>query len=281
MNTTTTIPRITLNNGVSIPQLGLGVWQVKDGKEVIQAVEHAIERGYRLIDTAAAYGNENGVGQAIRHSGIDREELFITTKLWNDSHDYTKALRAFDASMSKLGLEYIDLYLIHWPLPAQAKFTEAWRALERLYIERRIRAIGVCNFQPSHLAELLAKADIAPAINQIELHPRLSQQNTRDYCAKHGIAVESWSPLMRGGDLLGHEVLQAIADKHDKTPAQVVLRWHIDNGLVVIPKSVHAERIDENLDIFDFALDDEDMMAIGKLDNGTRIGPDPATANFS
>jgi diketogulonate reductase-like aldo/keto reductase len=275
------MPTIHLNNGMAMPQFGLGVWQMKNGQEVTDSVSHALRRGYRLIDTAAAYGNEQGVGQAIRDSEVSREDIFVTTKLWNDSHDYDTALRAFDGSMEKLGLDYLDLYLIHWPVPAQGKFTEAWRALERLYDDERVRAIGVCNFKPSYLKKLLTDANTVPAVNQIELHPRLQQRETREFCRQHGIAIESWSPLMRAGELLRNESLQQIADKHGKSPAQVILRWHIDSGFVVIPKSSNAARIDENCDIFGFQLDEQDMAAIARLDDGTRTGPDPDNANFT
>jgi diketogulonate reductase-like aldo/keto reductase len=275
------IPAIALNNGVTIPQFGLGVWRVKDGQEVIDSVSHALQRGYRLIDTAAMYGNERGVGQAIQESAVAREEVFVTTKLWNDSHDYDTALRAFDSSLDKLGLDYLDLYLVHWPVPAQAKFTEAWRALERLYDDKRVRAIGVCNFKPPHLEQLLSSANIVPAVNQVELHPRLQQHEIREFCKQYDIAIESWSPLMRGGELLANEGLQQIAAKYEKSTAQVILRWHIDSGFIVIPKSSHAKRIDENYDIFDFELDDHDMAVIAELDDGTRVGPDPDSANFT
>lgn len=275
------VPELTLNNGITMPQFGLGVWQAKNGAEVEHAVTTAIDHGYRLIDTAAAYGNEESVGKVVRESNVDRSELFVTTKLWNDSHDYDKALRAFDASMERLGLEYLDLYLIHWPMPAVGKFTDAWRALERLYEEKRIRAIGVSNFKTHHLDTLLQNANVVPAVNQIELHPRLQQFQVRECCERHDIKVESWSPIMRGGELLDNPDLQKLATKHRKTTAQVVLRWHIQSGLIVIPKSVHPGRIAENIDIFDFELDDEDMDVIAGLDTGERTGPDPDTANFT
>jgi 2,5-diketo-D-gluconate reductase A len=277
----TSIEQIKLNNGVNIPPLGLGVWQAKDGEEVENAVRSAIKTGYRLIDTAAAYGNETGVGNAIRTGGVDRKDLFITTKLWNDSHSYDKALKAFDTSMDKLGLEYFDLYLIHWPVPAKSEYLEAWRALERLYDEKRVRAIGVCNFHPAHLTKLLGDANVIPAVNQIELHPRLQQHEVREFCAEHEIKIESWSPIMRGGELLADPVLSRIAKKHGKTTAQTILRWHIDSGFIVIPKSVHEERIKQNFDVFDFELDELDMRDIAGLDTGERTGPNPDTANFS
>jgi 2,5-diketo-D-gluconate reductase A len=276
----TNIENIKLNNGVVIPPLGLGVWQAKDGEEVEHAVETAIETGYRLIDTAAAYGNEAGVGNAIRSSNVAREELFVTTKLWNDSHSYDKALKAFDSSMDKLGLEYLDMYLIHWPVPAKSEYLEAWRALERLYEEKRVRTIGVCNFHPEHLDKLLNDANVVPAVNQIELHPRLQQHEVREYCAEHGIRIESWSPIMRGGELLSDPTLSTIAEKYHKTTAQVILRWHIDSGFIVIPKSVHADRIAQNFDVFDFELDELDMRDIAGLDAGERTGPNPDSANF-
>lgn len=274
-------PTITLNNGVRIPQLGLGVWKAKDGTEVEQAVTSALQTGYRLIDTAAMYGNETGVGTAIASSDVDRKDIFVTTKLWNDNQDYDAALRAFDVSMNKLGLEYLDMYLIHWPVPAQDKFTDAWRALERLYEEKRVRAIGVCNFEPEHLEKLLQSAHVVPVVDQIELHPLLQQHAVRDYCAEHDIRIESWSPIMRGGELLRDPELRKIADRHGKSVAQVVIRWHMECGFIVIPKSVHAERIAENFDVLDFELDELEMRTIAGLDSGERIGPNPSTANFT
>jgi len=274
---TARVPEITLNNGVSIPQLGLGVWQAQEGGEVELAVRTALQNGYRLIDTAAIYGNEVGVGMAIKGSGIPREEIFITTKLWNDRQGYDETLQAFDESLQKLGLDYIDLYLIHWPMPKNGKFVEAWQAMEKLYADKRIRAIGVSNFKPTHLRELLEATSVVPAVNQIELHPKLQQYETREFCAEHAIEVESYSPIMRGSELLNDPVLLGLADKHQKTPAQIVLRWHIQNGLIVIPKSVTPARIQENIDIFDFDLDDEDMAAIASMNEDKRIGMDPDT----
>lgn len=274
------IPLITLNNGLSIPQVGLGVWQTKEGTEVERAVRAALDAGYRLIDTAAIYGNEVGVGKAIKASGVPREDIFITTKLWNSNHAYADALRAFDESVAKLDCDYIDLYLIHWPLPMERKFTEAWRALEHLYASQRVRAIGVSNFKPQHLEELLRGAETVPTVNQIELHPLLQQQATRAYCVEHGIAVESYSPLMQGGEALAHPVIVQLAQQYGKTPAQVILRWHVQNGLVVIPKSVKPERIQENIALFDFELSANDMHAISGVDREQRIGADPDTASF-
>ena len=275
-----TIPTVTLNNGVTIPQVGLGVFQTKEGAEVERAVEAALEAGYRLIDTAAAYGNEAGVGKAVKASGLPREEVFITTKLWNAHHAYEDALRAFDESLAKLDCGYIDLYLIHWPLPMEGKFTEAWKALEHIYADKRVRAIGVSNFKPHHLDEVLKGAQTVPAVNQIELHPFLQQQETRAYCAEHGIVVESYSPLMQAGEALEHPVIAKLAQQYGKTPAQVILRWHVQSGFIVIPKSVKPERIRENLDLFDFELSEQDMRAIEGMDRGQRIGADPDTASF-
>ncbi|GAB4046961.1 aldo/keto reductase [Catellatospora paridis] len=269
------VPEVTLNNGVTMPQLGFGVWQVDDDTAE-KAVTTALESGYRSIDTAKMYFNEQGVGRALRASGLPREQLFVTTKLWNTDHEYDKALRAFDESMTKLGLDYLDLYLIHWPVPSQNLYTEAWRALEKLYADKRVRAIGVCNFTVQTMSRLLDEFDVVPAVNQIELHPHLPQEELRKLHAVHDIATEAWSPLGQGKGLLDDPVLARVAAKHGKSPAQVVLRWHLQLGNVVIPKSVTPSRIAENIAVFDFALDDEDMAAIATLDNGGRIGPDPA-----
>lgn len=274
------IPLTTLNNGVEIPQLGLGVWQTKDGQEVIDSIHAAVNNGYRLIDTAAIYGNEEGVGEAIRTANVPREDLFITTKLWNSDQGYDATLQAFDKSMERLGLEYVDMYLIHWPVPRLDKYIDTWRALETIYKQGRAKAIGVCNFNVDHLEKLLRASKIKPAVNQIELHPRLQQRELRDYCEANGIRIESWSPIGgSGGDLLDDSTLTIIADKHHRSTAQIVLRWHIQLGLIVIPKSVHAERIQQNADVFDFELDNDDMAKISALNTDTRRGPDPATMN--
>jgi diketogulonate reductase-like aldo/keto reductase len=277
---TAVVPMIALNNGVQLPQVGLGVWQAEEGAEVERAVTAALETGYRLIDTAAIYGNEAGVGRAIKASGIPREEIFITTKLWNAHHAFDDALRAFDDSVAKLDCDYVDLYLIHWPLPMEGKFTEAWKALEQLYRSKRARAIGVSNFKPHHLDILLRESETVPTVNQIELHPLLQQPETRAYCAEHNIIVESYSPLMRGGEALEHPVITTLAKNHGKTPAQIILRWHVQNGLIVIPKSVNPKRIQENFMLFDFELSEQDMLAISGMDQGQRIGADPDTASF-
>lgn len=271
-----TIPTTTLNNGVEIPQLGFGVFQIPE-EETTAAVTAALEAGYRHIDTAAIYGNEAGVGRALATSGIPREELFVTTKLWNTEQGYDSALRAFDASLAALGLDYIDLYLIHWPCPRKDKYVETWRAFEKLYSDGVVRAIGVSNFHPHHLRRLFQETTTVPALNQIELHPYLVQAELREFNAQNGIATEAWSPLARGGDLLKDPVITRIAEKYGKTPAQVVIRWHLALGNIVIPKSVTPSRIKENFDVFDFELTDEDKAAIAALDKGTRFGPDPAT----
>jgi diketogulonate reductase-like aldo/keto reductase len=267
------VPTITLNNGVTIPQLGFGVFLVPD-EVTAAAVGDALAAGYRSIDTAALYRNERSVGKAIADSGIPRDELFVTTKLWNNNHAYDAALRAFDASLSRLGLDYVDLYLIHWPAPAQDRYVEAWTALEKLLADGRTRAIGVSNFHPAHLRRLLDSASVVPAVNQIELHPNLQQRELRELHSELGIATEAWSPLARGG-LLADPTVTAVAERHGRSPAQVILRWHLQLGNIVIPKSVTPERIRENIEIFDFALDDEDMAAIGTLEDGGRIGPNP------
>lgn len=267
----------TLYNGVKMPWLGFGVFKVKDGQEAVDAVRTAIETGYRSIDTAKAYNNETGVAQGIRESGIAREDLFITTKVWNSDQGYESTLAAFEASMERLGLDYLDLYLIHWPV--KGKYKDTWRALERLHREGRIRAIGVSNFQIHHLEDLMTEATVVPAVNQIELHPLLNQQELRDYCSKHKIQVEAWSPLGQG-HLLEHPLLQQIGAKYGKSPAQVILRWDLQNGIVTIPKSVTPQRIRENADLFDFELTPEDIGQINGLNENKRFGSDPDNFNF-
>ncbi|MER6529505.1 aldo/keto reductase [Streptomyces sp. NPDC001508] len=270
------VPPIILNNGVEMPQLGFGVWQVPDD-EAEQVVATALEAGYRSIDTAAIYGNEEGTGRAVAASGLPREDIFVTTKLWNADQGYDATLRAFDASLEKLGLDYLDLYLIHWPLPSRGASTDSYKAFEKLYADGRVRAIGVSNFLPGHLERLIAETSVIPAVNQIELHPQLQQHAAREYHAEQGIATEAWSPLGQGKGLLGVPAIVAVAQKHNRTPAQVVLRWHIQLGSIVIPKSVTPSRIKENIEVFDFSLDAEDLAAIGALNEDRRIGPDPAT----
>jgi 2,5-diketo-D-gluconate reductase A len=267
-------PILTLNDGRTMPQLGFGVWKVENG-QAAAVVKEAIDAGYRSIDTAAIYRNEEGVGEAIRSAGRPREDLFITTKLWNENQGYDTTLKAFDASLQRLGLDYVDLYLIHWPAGKRDAYADTWRAFIKLKEEGRAKSIGVSNFQVAHLRRLFDETGIVPALNQIELHPRFQQKALRAFHAEHGIATESWSPLGQG-TLIDDERIGAIARKHGKSPAQVILRWHLDSGLIVIPKSVTASRIRQNIDVFDFTLDAEDMSAIDKLDDKSgRIGPDP------
>jgi len=268
------VPNLTLNNGVEIPQLGFGVFKVPAGSTK-DVVLRALETGYRHIDTAKLYGNEAAVGAAVRESGLDRDSVFVTSKVWNDDQGYDATMRAFDASMDRLGFDVLDLYLIHWPVPRQDRYVDTWRALEQLYRDGRVRAVGVSNFNADHLHRLVDETDLVPAINQVELHPYLQQAELRKANESLGIATEAWGPIARGGELLTDEVITRIADKHGRTPAQVVLRWHIELGNVVIPKSVTPSRIEENFDVFGFALDAEDMGAIADLDRGERTGPDP------
>jgi diketogulonate reductase-like aldo/keto reductase len=265
-------------DGVQVPQLGFGVWQVPND-EAEQVVTTALEAGYRHIDTASAYGNEEGVGRAVRASGIPREKLFITTKLFNNDHE--RAEEAFDESLSRLGLDYVDLYLIHWPVPSRNKYLQAWRGLEKIYHQGRAKAIGVSNFTIETLTRVIDEADITPSINQIELHPYFQQRALREFHEANGILTEAWSPLGQGKGLLGDPALAVLSEKHGKTPAQIVLRWHIQLGNVTIPKSVTPARIKENSEVFDFVLDAEDMAAIGALTKQDgRIGPDPETFSW-
>ncbi|RZQ61378.1 aldo/keto reductase [Amycolatopsis suaedae] len=270
------VPAVKLNNDVSMPVLGLGVYKVPDS-DVAGVVHTAFEAGYRAVDTATLYGNERGVGLAVRNSGLPREELFITTKLWNTDHGHDAALRAFDTSLGELGLDYVDLYLIHWPQPALDRYVETWRALERLLADGRVRAIGVSNFTRAHLERLMSETGVVPAVNQVELHPRMQQARLRAFHESKGIATQAWAPLARGGALLEHEVVRTVAEKHGKTPAQAVLRWHIELGHVVIPKSVTPERIAANIDVFDFELDQHDIAGFAALERAERTGPDPDT----
>jgi 2,5-diketo-D-gluconate reductase A len=272
------VPSLTFNNGVQIPQLGFGVFQVPPA-EVIEPVLTALEEGYRLIDTAAMYGNEEGVGTAIAQSGVPRDEIFITTKLNNPDHGYDATLKAFDTSMSKLGIDVLDLYLIHWPQPKRNSYVETWKAFEKLYADGRVRSIGVSNFAIGHLRRLAAETDVKPVANQIELHPGLPQLELRAFHAEHEILTEAWSPIGQGQGLLEDPTIGAIAGRAGRSPAQVVLRWHIQHGNITIPKSVTPSRIKENLAVFDFELSDEDMAALTDLTGTGRIGPDPETFN--
>lgn len=271
---TMSVPNLILNNGIEIPQLGFGVFKVPAGgtKEVVLK---ALQTGYRHIDTARLYGNEAEVGEAVRQSGLDRDAVFVTTKVWNDDQGYDATMRAFDASMDRLGFDVLDLYLVHWPVPHQDLYVDTWRAMEKLYRDGRIRAIGVSNFNPDHLRRLVEETDVVPVLNQVELHPYLQQEAVRKTDESLDVRTEAWGPIARGGELLADPVIVRLADKHGKTPAQVVLRWHIELGNVVIPKSVTPSRIEENFDVFGFELDEEDMAAIAELERGQRTGPDP------
>lgn len=268
----------TLHNGVRMPWLGLGVYKVEEGDEVRRAVRTALEVGYRHVDTAAFYQNEEGVGQAIRESGIPRDQIFVTTKVWNSDQGYESTLKAFDTSLKKLGFDYIDLYLVHWPV--KGKYKETYKALEKLYKDGFVRAIGVSNFQTHHLEDVLADCEIKPMVNQVEFHPRLTQKPLLEFCKQHHIQLEAWSPLMRGSELLNEPTLVNIAKKYDKTPAQVILRWDLQHEVVTIPKSVTPERIAQNANIFDFTLTKEEMDAIDALNENRRIGSDPDNFDF-
>ena len=268
---------VTLDNGVKMPAFGLGVYKVDEGEQIEKTIQTALELGYRLIDTASFYNNEEGVGQAIRNSGIPREELFITTKVWNSEQGYENTLKAFEDSMERLGLDYLDLYLVHWPV--KGKYLETWRALEELYREGRVKAIGVSNFKIHHLQDLLSHAAEKPVINQVELHPLLSQVELRDFCQQNEIKVEAWSPLSRGR-FLEEPVLGKIAAQHGKTPAQVILRWHLQNQIIPIPKSVTPSRLKENADIFDFQLSQKELEEMNRLNKDQRFGADPDHIDF-
>jgi diketogulonate reductase-like aldo/keto reductase len=273
-----TIPTLTLNNGVTMPQLGFGVFQVPD-EETTAAVAEALRAGYRSIDTAKVYGNEEGVARAIHESGIPREDLFVTTKLWNDDHGYDATMRAFDASRDRLGLDQLDLYLVHWPTPERDDYVQTWRAFEKLLADGVVRAVGVSNFHPAHLRRIVDETGTVPSVNQIELHPYLQQAELRGLHGDLGIVTEAWSPLAKGGDLLGEHAVVTMAEKHGRTPAQVVIRWHLQLGNVVIPKSVTPSRIRENLAVFDFDLDTDDLARMSTLERGLRTGPNPDTFN--
>ncbi|EXL05302.1 aldo/keto reductase [Brucella anthropi] len=271
-----TVPTVKLNDGNHIPQLGYGVWQVGND-EAVAAVSEALKAGYRHIDTAAIYGNEEGVGKAIKSSGIERGDIYLTTKLWNGEQGYESTLKAFDASLKKLGTDYVDLYLIHWPMPSKDLFMETWRAFLKLKEEGRAKSIGVSNFRTADLERIITESGVTPVLNQIELHPQFQQDELRLFHSKHDIATEAWSPLGQG-KILEDATLKAIAEKHGKSVAQIILRWHIETGNIVIPKSVTPARIKENFDIFDFRLNGTDHDAITKLDKADgRIGPNPST----
>ncbi|OFC73096.1 aldo/keto reductase [Bacillus thuringiensis] len=273
--------KTVLNNGVEMPWFGLGVFKVEDGPELVEAVKSAIKAGYRSIDTAAIYGNEKAVGEGIRagikEAGISREDLFITSKVWNSDQGYETTLAAYEESLKKLELDYLDLYLVHWPV--EGKYKDTWRALETLYKEKRVRAIGVSNFQIHHLQDVMKDAEIKPMINQVEYHPRLTQKELQAFCKEQGIQMEAWSPLMQG-QLLDSETLQEIAEKHGKTTAQVILRWDLQNGVITIPKSTKEHRIIANADVFNFELTKEDMEKIDALNQNHRVGPDPDNFDF-
>jgi 2,5-diketo-D-gluconate reductase A len=274
----TAAPTLTMNDGNQIPQLGFGVFQI-DPDETTEPVRIALDVGYRLIDTAQGYRNEEAVGTALRNSGIPIEDVFVTTKLTNSEHGRDKTLAAFDNSMRKLRLDVLDLFLIHWPVPKLDLYVETWKAFDELRREGRIRSIGVSNFTTEHLQRLIDETGVVPTVNQVELHPRFPQEELRAFHAQHGILTEAWAPLGQGRGLLAEPVLAEVARSKNKSPAQVVLRWHIQLGNIVIPKSVTPSRIRENFDVFDFALDDAQMEQISRLDTGERLGPDPRTFN--
>ncbi|WOP17380.1 aldo/keto reductase [Raineyella sp. LH-20] len=272
-----TIPTIALNNGVEMPRLGFGVFQVPD-EETTAAVTAALEAGYRSIDTAAIYGNEAGVGRALAASGLTRDEVFVTSKLWITDFGHDAVLRGYDATLERLGLDHLDLFLLHWPAPTQDLYAESWRALEELYADGRVRAIGVSNFEPEHLARITRDGGVVPAVNQVELHPALQNRTVVAANQALGIVTEAWSPLAQGA-VLGEAAITAIAERHVRTPAQVVLRWHLQQGRVVIPKSVRPARIAENLDVFGFELSADELAAIDALERDGRTGPHPASFN--
>lgn len=269
--------RTTLSNGVRMPWFGLGVFQTEEGPEVEQAVQWALELGYRSVDTASAYGNEAGVGRALKRSSVPREEIFLTTKVWNQDQGFDSTLKAFEQSLLRLDQDFVDLYLVHWPVKGQYKDT--WRALEHLYQEQRVRAIGVSNFLVHHLKDLLSDCEIVPMVNQVEFHPRLIQPTLLDFCQSEGIQLEAWSPIMKGR-VLNIQELVSIGEKYGKSAVQVALRWDLQHQVVTIPKSAQQQRIASNADIFDFELSEEDMARIDQLDRGDRVGPDPDNFDF-
>ncbi|WP_114744248.1 aldo/keto reductase [Falsibacillus pallidus] len=268
---------ITLHNGLKMPYVGLGVWQMKDENEAVNAVKSAITAGYRSIDTAAVYENEEAVGRGVKESGVSREELFITSKVWNSDQGYDSTLKAFEASLKRLDMDYLDLYLIHWPV--EGKYVDTWKAMEKLYNDGLVKAIGVSNFHQHHLEDLFAAGTVKPMVNQVETHPRLNQDALKAFCKENDIALEAWSPLGQG-KLLDESVLKEIGEKHGKSSAQVILRWHLQNGTIIIPKSVHENRIKENADLFDFELSAEEMSKVDGLNKDERFGPDPDNFDF-
>lgn len=266
-----------LNNGLDMPWLGFGVYQITDGREVEQAVRYALEIGYRSIDTASVYGNESGTGKAIRDSGLAREEIFLTTKIWNDDQRAKRTQAAFEESLKRLNTDYVDLYLVHWPV--KGCYLDTWREMEKIYQSGRAKAIGVSNFQVHHLEDILRASDIVPSVNQVEFHPRLAQPELMRFCKGHGIQLEAWSPLMQG-QIVTEPVVMQIAEKNHKSEAQIVLRWDLQHGVVTIPKSTHGSRIAENAQLFDFELSPAEMKALDALDQAKRIGPDPDNFSF-
>lgn len=268
---------LTLSNEVQIPRIGLGVFKMEEGSEVTDAVRWAIEGGYKSIDTAKVYANEAGVGNAIRDTGIERKDIFVTTKVWNSDQGYDRTIRAYEKSLSELGFDYVDLYLVHWPV--KGKYTDSWRALETLYNEGRIRAIGVSNFLVHHLEDVMGSGDIVPMVNQVEFHPRLQQPELQAFCQDNGVQLEAWSPIMKGRVMEIPELVE-IGNRHDKNPVQITLRWLYQKDIIAIPKSARKARIESNVDIFDFELNDQEMSVIENLDEGVRVGPDPDNFNF-
>lgn len=268
---------VKLKNGIKMPMLGLGTWLASNGQEVENAIRIALDVGYRSIDTAAIYGNEKSVGKAIRESDIPREQIFVTSKLWNSDQGFNSTLKAFNNSIRKLNINYLDLYLIHWPV--RNKYKESWKALEKLYSEKKVRAIGVSNFHIHHLNDLLKEADIIPTVNQVEFHPYLTQTELKQYCSKYSIQFEAWSPLMQG-NFMSVPTIHNLSEKYGKTPAQIILRWDIQHNVVTIPKTIHEDRIKENVNIYDFELTVEDMKKIDSLNKDHRFGPDPDSFNF-
>jgi len=271
---------ITLNDGVKMPQLGLGVFKVSD-EEVKTAVEKALEAGYRAFDTAAYYCNEESLGEMLRNSGIPREELFITSKVWNGDQGYEKTIKAFEQSLANLGMDYIDLYLVHWPCPDFDLYIETFKALEQMQKEGKVKSIGVSNFHIKHLERLMKECDVKPVLNQVECHPYLQQKELKEFCKKHDIHVEAWAPLMQGGEALEDRTIKSIADAHGKTAAQIIIRWHVQEGTIVIPKSVTPARIKENINVFDFELSADEMEQIAQLDRNQRKGKDPENMHYT